>query len=151
MRWLVMLMVVLGCGPSSKQVKLAKTAQYTASVDTIYDVALATAQENYNVTDADRAKARFITAPQLYSDKGARLVGASEDDRPEGAVRLQLRVEVTRAGDNQVKVTVKPRVVASGARARELADADLPAWAFERADELQLAIHDRAKGYTGTP
>jgi hypothetical protein len=158
MRWLVMLLVVAGCGPSNAQIKTAKTAQYTASVDTIYDIALAVAQENYNVVDAERGNGRFITAPQFYSAEGGRQSAGADDMVMVGAgsVQVQLLVEVVAADGKQVAVTVTPRtfqVVSGSPKPRELApdDPSLPPWVLGRADALQVAIYERAKGYASSP
>ena len=158
MRWLVMLVAFLACGPSNAQIKTAKTAQYTASVDTIYDIALATAQDNYNIGEAERENGRFLTAPQFYTAEGGRQSTGADDMVMvgPGSVRVELLVEVVATGDKQVAVTVTPRtfqVVSGSPKPRELApdDPSLPPWVLGRADALQVAIYERAKGYTGSP
>jgi hypothetical protein len=155
---LLLLAAVVACGPSSAQLKAAKTAQYKASAQTVYDIALAVAQEDYQVTEADAANGRFITRPQFYSKEGGRQSAGAGDfvQTTPGSVRLQLFVEVVGVGDGKVAVTVTPRtlqIVGGSPKPRELEpdDPDLPPWVLGRVDSLQLAIHERATPYLASP
>lgn len=149
--WLL-LGVVLGCGgPSSAEIKDAKSAQYKADADVLMDIAIQVAQENYKIGQVDAANQRFATVPQFYSAEGGRQspgAGGFVSISP-GSVELVLVVEIVPGGVGQ-HVVVTPvtfQVVSGSPKPRELKpdDPNLPPWVLGRADALAVAIHAQAK------
>ncbi|MEO7397417.1 MAG: hypothetical protein ABIW84_02530, partial [Ilumatobacteraceae bacterium] len=90
---------VLGCGPSSAQIKTAKTAEYKAPSSQILDIAVQVAQKTYQVNDIDPQKSTFTTAGQWYSAEGGRRGTTNEGNGDYvmaggGDVNLRLEVQV---------------------------------------------------------
>lgn len=148
----LLLVVVLGCGgPSSAEIKDAKSAQYKADADVLLDIAIQVAQENYKVGQVDAANKRFATVPQFYSAEGGRQsagAGGFVSISP-GSVELMLVVEIVPGGvGHHVVVTpVTFQMVSGSPKPRELKpdDPNLPPWVLGRADALAVAIHAQAK------
>lgn len=151
-----MLLLVLGlaaaCGPSSGQVKAAKTARYTAPPQTLFDIALQEAQKNYQIGEVDAENHRFATAPQMYSAEGGRQSPGAGGfvQMSEGSVQLTLIVAVEPTDMNRHVVTVTPQtfqVVSGSPKPRELQpnDPGLPPWVHGRVDTLAVAIYEAAR------
>lgn len=151
MKWLVVLVILAGCGPSNSEIKTAKAAQYSAAPATLFEVALQVAERDYKVGDVDREGARFATAPQIYSPEGARQSPGAGGfiNMSAGSISLSLFVEVLEADrGNVVVITPKSfQFIAGSPKPRELApdDPNLPGWVHGRVDSLAVAIYDAAK------
>jgi hypothetical protein len=156
MKWLVLvfLLVVAACGgPSTAEVKSAKTAQYTASPQALYDVAVQVAQQDYKIGRNDPATLVFATEEQMYSANGGRQSAGAGGviQYSEGSVVLSLVVEVVKTErGHAVVVTPKTfQVVAGSPQPRELApdDPNLPGWVSGRVDALAVGIYEAAKSH----
>jgi hypothetical protein len=157
MKWLalVILLVVAACGgPSTTEVRTAKTAQYAAPPVTLFDIALQVAQQDYKIGDSDPANGQFITTPQMYSAEGGRQSAGAGGvvQYSGGSVLLSLIVEVQVIDPTHVMVVVTPKTfqaVAGSPKPRELqpTDPNLPGWVLGRADALAVAIYENAKQY----
>lgn len=156
---LALLMVVLGgaCGPSSAQIKTAKTAQYAASSNQILDVAIQVAQRTYKIGDVDPQRGAFATVPQWYSAEGMRR-GTSNEGNGDyvntqgGDVQVSFAVEVVETAPGRVAVTITPdtvQLVAGSPQPRPLTpdDPNLPPWILGRVDTLAVEIYDAAKQF----
>lgn len=152
---LLLMVAVLGCGgPSSAEIKTAKTARYSAEPDILLDITLQVAQRDYKIGQVDALNRRFATAPQFYSKEGGRqspgaggFVSVSA-----GSVELMLVVEIVPAespldGHHVVVTPVTFQIVSGSPKPRELKpdDPSLPPWVLGRADALAVAIHAEAK------
>jgi hypothetical protein len=152
---------IFGCGPSSAQIKEAKSAQYEAAPNQIMDIALQVAQQTYKIGPIDVQNHRFSTEPQWYSAEGGRISPTNEGggdfvNAGGGSVNLTLIVEAVEISAGQVVVTVTPKtlqLVDGSPQPRELKpeDPNLPPWVLGRADKLQLEIHQQAKRYIDKP
>jgi hypothetical protein len=146
--------LVGACGASSAEIKTAKSAQYNAPTSTMYEIALQTASEKYQIGQTDRNLATFITAEQWYSPEGGRESFGAGDvaqvvDR---SILLMLVVEVQGMEQGSKIVTVTPKVfqhLSGSPKPRELTpdDPNVPGWVHGRVDELALAIYKNAKQY----
>lgn len=152
--WLLVLVLglVAACGPSSGQVKAAKTARYTAPPQALFDIALQEAQKNYQIGEVDAANSRFATAPQMYSAEGGRQSPGAGGfvQMSEGSVQLALIVEIVPAQPNGHAVVITPKtfqVVSGSPKPRELTpdDPNLPPWVHGRVDTLAVAIFEAAR------
>ncbi len=148
---MVIVVVAAACGPSSKQMRAAKLAEYSASSATMFDIALQVAQENYKPTDIDAPGRRFATEPQFYSAEGGRQSPGKDGfvQYSEGSVILSLAVEVVQVGRRSA-VNVFPKtfqMVTGSPKPRELEpdDPNLPPWVLGRVDALAFAIYERAR------
>lgn len=154
----MLLAFVIACGPSSAQIKSAKTAQYKAPPATIYELAKLAASDDYKIGDETPSMYTFITAAQFYSREGGRESPGADgivQTSTFGSVRVQLIVQVVDV-DHHAVVTVTPKVyetVTGSPQLRELkvGDPSIPPWVGGRVDALAIAIYERAKQYIEKP
>jgi len=152
--WVLIALVAAGCGASSAEIKTAKMAQYNAPTETLYQIALETAQQDYKIGDANPSEGTFMTREQWYSPEGGRQsAGAGDfvqlDDR---SILLSLIVEIQGMDMGKKAVVVTPKVfqhMSGSPKPRELApdDPNMPGWVHGRVDDLALAIYNNAKKY----
>ena len=148
---------VTACGPSNEQIRAAKTAQYKAPGQTVFDVAMQVAQKTYKIGPVDGQGLKFATAPQFYTKEGGRISATNEFTGDfvnvhDGDVQLVLMVEVLATEADHVVVNITPKtmqVVSGSPQPRPLAanDPDLPPWIHGRVDTLAVEIYDAAKQY----
>jgi hypothetical protein len=146
------------CGPSTAELRTAKTTVYAASGDNVSRL-LALAErgaqdEHYKIGAVDDGHLQFETVGRFYSPEGdIQSEGAEGYVRVDNhSVKVSFIVVLAQTDTNQYMVTVTPRTwqyLAGSPQMRELApdDPNLPPWVKGRADALALAIHDRARGY----
>lgn len=169
---LVIAMVIGGCGPSAKEVRTAKAAEYFAPPKHLMDLALQVTQFDYKIGAIDIEGLKFSTEPQWYTPDGGRLssyqdangeyvnAGAQRPSAvgPDGAgkrsegndYQVWLVVKIRLVGSDRAMVEVTPRtyqVVVGSPQPREIApdDPTLPPWIQGRVDSLALAIYEQAK------
>jgi len=154
--WLLLLFVgvVMACGPSSGQIKTAKTARYSGPPQTLFDVAVQETQKNYTIGEVDAENSRLATAPQMYSAEGGRQSPGAGGfvSMSDGSVQLALIVEVVPAEGGRYAVVITPQtfqVVTGSPKPRELEpdDPNLPPWVHGRVDALAVAIFEAARQY----
>jgi hypothetical protein len=159
---LLLSVLVLGlcvsCGPSSGQIKIAKTAVYTAAPNQILDIAVQVAQRTYKVRDIDPTKNMFITEGQWYTPEGGR-IGTTDEGNGDyvnaggGDVRVAFEVRlvpVESAESNRFSVVIEQhtfQLVSGSPQPRELKTDDpaLPPWVKGRVDSLAIDIYEAAK------
>jgi hypothetical protein len=155
---LLMFAFVLGCGPSSKEVRNAKLAEYNAQTTQMLDIATQVIQRTYKVADIDPQQAKILTSSQWYSDEGSRRGTANEGNGDYlvnmrgGDIELSLEVRVIGAAGGRVVVTVEPhtrQLVSGSPQPRPLAadDPNLPPWVKGRVDTLAVEIYNAAKQF----
>jgi hypothetical protein len=155
----VMFMVVAAvaaCGPSSAEVKTAKTANYSGEGDAMFKIVVDTTAETYKIADAAKTEDGFalVTESQWYSPEGGRQSAGAGDYVSIGdrSVRLSMLVEMMDMGSGRYMVTVTPKTfqaISGSPQPRELMpdDPGLPPWVSGRVDSLQLEIHKRLQNY----
>ncbi len=153
----ISLMALGACGPSSAQIKTAKTAEYKAPSSQILDIAVQIAQRTYQVNDIDPQKSTFTTAGQWYSAEGGRRGTTNEGNGDYvhaggGDVNLRLEVQVLGARLGRVVVVITPhtlQLVAGSPQPRELKpdDPNLPPWVNGRVDSLAMDIYSASKQF----
>jgi len=151
---LVVIALAAACGASSAEIKTAKTAQYNAPSETLYQIALQTASEDYKIGDTNPSEGTFMTIEQWYSPEGGRQSsGAGDfvqlDDR---SILLLLIVEIDGMDMGKKAIVVTPKVfqhLSGSPKPRELSpdDPNVPGWVHGRVDDLALAIYNAAKQY----
>ncbi|MGE0871045.1 MAG: hypothetical protein AB7P03_20950 [Kofleriaceae bacterium] len=139
-----------GCGPSSSQIRAAKTASYNTDPGRALEVAAKVTAEKYKVAEINTQDYVLFTAPVWYTPEGGtRSAGAGDfaqiGDR---SVQLMMIVAVVTTNDDAVAITVTPKTfqyISGSPKLRELApdDPNLPGWIQGRVDALQVAIHER--------
>ncbi|MFN0253596.1 MAG: hypothetical protein ACKV2T_42405 [Kofleriaceae bacterium] len=165
---LAMALSMVGCGPSTKEIRTAKAAEYNAPPKHLMDLALQVTQFNYKIGAIDIEGLKFSTEPQWYTPDGGRL--SSFDDgsgeyvnaggqrpsadggrRSEGDdYQVWFVVKVRLVGSDKAMVEITPRtfqVVVGSPQPREILadDPSLPPWVQGRADTLALAIYEHAR------
>jgi hypothetical protein len=149
------LMVVGGCGPSTKEIKMAKAQEYKAPPKHLLDLALQVAQFDYKIGAIDIDGLKFSTEPQWYTAEGGR-ISAYTDGSSDfvnaggGDVQVWFVVHVRLVGPDRAVVEVTPRtfqLVAGSPQPRELTpeDPNVPGWVHGRVDSLAVAIYEQAK------
>jgi hypothetical protein len=157
--WAAVVVAVAACGPSSAELRSAKTAVYSGDVGRILALAEAGAgDEHYKIGDVDDGHLTFETAGRFFSPEG--------DLQSEGAggyvkvdnhsVKVSFIVALIETDDHRYVITVTPRTwqyLAGSPQMRELApeDPNLPPFVKGRADSLALAIYERTRGYAIAP
>ncbi len=145
------------CGPSSGQVKTARTASYKTDASTVFKVAMSVVGRKYKIINADANSGLLRTEDAWYEKDGT-----SEDKKAndgviaeDGSIVMHYLVEVGTVADG-VQVRVHPMVaqVRNGYAAPiKIAEDDLamPGWIHGRTDDLYLGIYDALKAYAVTP
>lgn len=153
-RALLVVAMAAACGPSSAEVKTAKTTAYNTDAHQLLKLAIEAAEgEHYKIAEIDQENTRFATAPKYFTREGGeRTAGAGNfvqlGDR---AVSVTFIVTVS-GGSAPVTVEVTPKtfqILEGSPQPRELTpdDPNLPGFVTGRAEQLTLAIYERAKPY----
>ena len=154
----MLFLVLCACGPSTGQVKTAKTAVYTAAPNQLLDIAVQVAQRTYKVKDVDPAKGMHITEGQWYTAEGGR-IGTTDEGNGDyvnaggGDVRVSFEVRlvpVDPESTNRFSVLIEQhtfQLVSGSPQPRELRtdDPNLPPWVKGRIDSLAVDIYEAAK------
>lgn len=157
MKYLVLVawIAVAACGPSSAEIRTAKTATYQTSLGEMFRLAIEAASEDYKIGQIDEATATFSTQAQWYSAEGGRQSSGAGDfvQIENGSVNVHFVVELVEMGEGRIAVNVTPKTfqhVGGSPQPRELTpdDPNLPGWVTGRTESLQLAIYNHAKQYT---
>ena len=161
MRWLVPVMVlgVVACGPSSAELRTAKTAMYAGDTTRLFALAAeGAADEHYKIGDVDDGHLRFETVGRFYGPEGdLQSQGAGGYVRVDNhSVKVSFIVAITATEDDRYMITVTPRTwqyLAGSPQMRALApeDPNLPPFVHGRADALALAIYERTRGFVVAP
>lgn len=145
------------CGPSSGQVKTARSATYRADADTVFRAVVDAVAKEYKVINADapggmlRTEDRWYEQDGSYEDKTADNAIIATD----GSIVMHYVVKLA-GGPTDYKVEVLPMVaqVRTGYAAPmklEPDDVGYPGWIVGKTDNLYLAIHESLKAYVVAP
>jgi len=152
MRMMLVMVAAIACGPSSSEIKTAKTATYKADPSEVFRIAQETAAQTYKIAEARPEQLAFMTEMQWYNEEGGRESAGAGDyvQINDKSVQLGLIVEVVQG--NEVRVVVTPKTfqhLSGSPKPRELAptDPNLPGWVTGRAEQLQLEIHKALEKY----
>jgi hypothetical protein len=146
------------CGPSTQEVKTAKTAIYSLDGGQLLSIAeQAAGEEHYKIGGTDDGHLTFETEPKWFSSEGdLQTPGAGDYTHIDPkSVKVSFVVAVTQADAGKFVVTVTPHTFqylngSPQLRPLEPEDPNLPPWIHGRADALTLAIYDRAKGHVAS-
>ena len=148
--------VAIACGPSTAELKTAKTSQYTGEPAEMFKIIVDTTAENYKISSAAPVDDWFglMTEPQWYNAEGGRQSAGAGNTVMigEGSVRVQFRVEMHPTESRRYMITITPRTfqyVTGSPQPRELTpdDPNLPGWVHGRVDTLHFEIHKRLQNY----
>jgi hypothetical protein len=152
------------CGPSSGQLKAAKTAHYKGDKAEMFNLAKQATEAKYKLQKADEASLGFQTTGRWYTPEGLAASERADDirDVPDNSLNIALVVTLVPDGDAYV-VQVKPLMIryhAGSPKPEPISENDpsVPGWAQGKVDQLALDIHDalakyevKAVGGTVTP
>ena len=152
----LLLLAFAACGPSSAELRTAKTTVYTVDGGQLLSLAQqAAGDEHYKLGAVDDGHLMFETDPKFYSSEGdLQSPGASDFTRVDNhSVKVSFVVELQEISERQFAVRVTPHTyqyIAGSPQMRPLepADPNLPPWVLGRADSLQIAIYDRARNFS---
>jgi hypothetical protein len=147
----------VACGPSSGQVKTARSASYKTDADTVFKAVVSVVGRKYKVINADAASGMLRTEDAWYEKDGT-----SEDKKAndgviaeDGSIVMYYLVKLA-GGPTEYQVEVHPMVaqVRDGYAAPiKIAEDDMamPGWIHGRTDDLYLGIYDALKVYAVAP
>lgn len=152
---LFVLALLIGCGPSSAEIRTAKMATYRGDASTMFGVVEATVAEEYKIAEVDQDRYVLATQPQWYSPEGGRQSAGAGDfvQLSDRSVQLMMFVELAEPGANgEFAVNIVPKVfqhLAGSPKPRELApeDPNMPGWVHGRVETLYVDIHKRLQSF----
>ncbi|MDX2091846.1 MAG: hypothetical protein SFX73_28550 [Kofleriaceae bacterium] len=149
----VMLVAIAACGPSNKEVAMAKQARYQGDKIVLFNAAKAAVEAKHKLEKSDELALGMQTIGRWYTRDGMVSRGTDQNiqDIPDQAIRLTLVVRLVPDGDNYL-VTVEPAMLRRNAGSPQpqplkAGDVSVPGWVPGQVDELQFAIYDALKPY----
>jgi hypothetical protein len=148
-----MLVAIAACGPSNKEVAMAKQARYQGDKTVLFNATKAAVESKHKLEKSDEAALGMQTVGRWYSRDGMVSPGTDQNmqDVPDEAIRLTLVVRLLADGDKWI-VSVEPammRRIEGSPQPQQLdaKDASVPGWVPGQVDELQFAIYNALKQY----
>jgi hypothetical protein len=150
---LLSLFALFACGPSSGELKAAKTARYKGDKVAMFNAVKQATEAKYQLQKSDENALGMQTTGRWYTPEGLAASERAEDirDVPDNSLNIALVVTLVPDGDAYV-VQVKPlmmRYHAGTPKPEPIGEEDpsVPGWAHGKVDQLALAIHDALKPY----
>src|SRR5687768_13149850 len=160
MRSMVLLVVgiFVACGPSSAEIRMAKTAAYSGDPVEMFQVVQQTTAATYKIAGTQHIEEsgsyELITEPQWYNPEGGRQTAGAGDcvQLVDPSVHLSMIVTLNAMAQDRIMVEVTPKTfqhISGSPKPRELApdDPNLPGWVHGRVETLQVEIHKRLQKY----
>lgn len=152
-------LTLVACGPSSAQIKTARTARYDVTASAAFQAGVAALKANdYKVTQVDPVAGRALTEARWFEVDGTSL-SRDSDGRPQmtsaGAIELALEIGVVADGA-AFFVQVIPHVLQhragySAPLAIKEGDGAMPGWVSGKVDNVYLSIYDALKANAAVP
>jgi hypothetical protein len=150
---LIILAIAAACGPSSGELKAAKTAHYKGDKLAMFQIAKQVTESKYHLQKSDENALGMQTEGRWYTPEGLAASERSNDmrDVPDKSLNIALVVTLVPDGDAYV-VNVKPlmmRYHAGSPKPEPVGENDpsVPGWAQGKVDQLALDIHEALKQY----
>jgi hypothetical protein len=144
---LAMAVVLVACGPSSKELATVRQARYTGDKAQLFTAAKGAVEAKYKIQKADDATLGMQTEGRWYSPEGQGISADTSDARsiPNRSINVALVVLLIAEGDAYA-VSVKPllaRFSKGQPRPEPLdpADPSVPGWVSGKVDQLQFDVH----------
>jgi hypothetical protein len=144
------------CGPSSKDIAMAKTARYKGDKLQLFADAKTAVETNYKLVRSDEIQLARQTDAKWYTPEGMVVTRTGSPERGEGLVpdrSVNFAATVTLLPDGDawvVKVTPMMLMYQTGApqpQPLKEEDANVPGWAHSKVDSLALDIHKALAKY----
>jgi len=150
---LLSLFGLFACGPSSGELKSAKTARYKGDKLALFNATKDATQAKYQLQKSDENALGMQTTGRWYTPEGLAASERADDmrDVPDNSLNIALVVTLVPDGDAYV-VQVKPlmmRYHAGTPKPEPIQEGDpsVPGWATGKVDQLALSIHEALKQY----
>lgn len=150
---LLSLLAFAACGPSSGELKSAKTARYKGDKLALFNTTKDAVAAKYELQKSDESALGMQTTGRWYTPEGLAASERADDirDVPDNSLNIALVVTLVPDGDAYV-VQVKPlmmRYHAGTPKPEPIQEGDpsVPGWATGKVDQLALSIHDALKQY----
>jgi hypothetical protein len=142
-------LLVTACGPSSREIKQAEGASYTAHRDELWP----------DIVDVLKSRFEHLVVAQMDGEHfvsqwmpTGRYVDIGDE---QAETRMELaRVTITLVGENPFQIAVKVEAatfVSDSAPPRVFRGPDEPAWVPSLNDDLSLAIYRKLRRFTKAP
>ena len=141
------------CGPSGKQVTMAKQARYQGDLQQIFAVIKQTVASDHKIIKVDDAAYGLQTEGRWYNLEG-QVLPAPPDSLtgvPDQSLLISLTVTILPEGERHI-VSVKPLIMRyHKGRLKpepvEETDPRLPGWVHEKGDNQQVSLYNALKPY----
>ena len=150
---IAMLLALIACGPSGKEIAAAKQTRYQGDKLAIFNAVKATAEQKYKIAVSDETALGFQTVARWYTQEGVVSRGTDENfqDVPSNSIRVSLIVRLLPDADTWI-VQVEPmmhRKIDGSPQPQPLdpKDPSLPGWTSGQADTLQVDIYNALAPY----
>lgn len=150
---LLSLLALAACGPSSGELKSAKTARYKGDKLALFNATKDATEAKYKLQKSDENALGMQTTGRWYTPEGLAASERADDirDVPDNSLNIALVVTLVPDGDAYV-VQVKPlmmRYHAGTPKPEPIQEGDpsVPGWATGKVNQLALSIHDALKQY----
>jgi len=150
---LLSLLALAACGPSSGELKSAKTARYKGDKLALFNATKDATEAKYKLQKSDENALGMQTTGRWYTPEGLAASERADDirDVPDNSLNIALVVTLVPDGDAYV-VQVKPlmmRYHAGSPQPEPISENDpsVPGWATGKVDALALDIHEALKNY----
>ncbi|MBV8759157.1 MAG: hypothetical protein JO257_17850, partial [Deltaproteobacteria bacterium] len=150
---LLLCLLAFACGPSSGELKAAKTAHYKGDKIAMFNATKEAVEAKYTLQKSDENALGMQTNGRWFTPEGLAAAESGGDMRvvPDNSINIALVVTLVPDGDAYV-VSVKPlylRYHAGNPKPESLKDDDIsiPGWAQGKVDSLALDIHNALKQY----
>ena len=150
---LLLSLLAFACGPSSGELKSAKTAHYKGDKIAMFNAAKDAVAAKYTLQKSDENALGMQTNGRWFTPEGLAAAESGGDMRvvPDNSLNIALVVTLVPDGDAYV-VSVKPlylRYHAGNPKPEALKDDDIsiPGWAQGKVDQLALDIHTALQQY----
>lgn len=145
-------LALVACGPSSGQIRTARTARYHTTASAAFQAGVAALTQNgYKVANADPVLAKALTTGRWYESDGTFAMKGGDDlvIQQEGMIFLTLAIAVVPDGDAfRVEVTphgLQHRAGYSAGFPLKPSDPSMSGWITGKVDNVYLSVHEALK------
>jgi len=150
---IIWIALLAACGPSSKQVAMAKQARYQGDKLVLFAAVKTATEQKYPLEMSDETQLGLRTVGRWYTPEGLSASERQGDmrDVPDNSLNIILVVKLLPEGANWV-VLVEPKMLRyhAGRPNPDVVaanDPSVPGWATGKVDQLYSTIHDALKQY----
>ncbi len=150
---LLLSLLAFACGPSSGELKAAKTAHYKGDKIAMFNATKDAVSAKYQLQKSDESSLGMQTTGRWYTPEGLAAAESGGDMRvvPDNSLNIALVVTLVPDGDSYV-VNVKPlmmRYHAGSPKPEPLTEDDpsVPGWAHGKVDRVAVDLHNALAQY----